>query len=88
MDKSIFTSTNVQCMLQAQAERAFWMAKDQLLQKEMFDLNAALARLRHQDQRASFCHDVTADADKFEKIIVPLEHRINKVTNIDLGSPV
>ena len=86
MDKTIFTSTDVQCMWQAQAERAFWSAKDQRLQKEMFDLNASWTRLRHQDQRASFCHDVTTDADKFEKIILPLEHRINKVTNIDLGS--
>lgn len=64
---------------QAQAERAFWMAKDQLLRHEMFDLNAACARLRHQDQRTSFCQDVTTDADKFEKVIVPLDHRINKV---------
>ena len=77
--KSIFTCTDVQCMLQAQAERAFWMAKDKRLQKEMFDLNAAVARLQNQEQRASFCRDVTTDADKFEKIIVALDHRINKV---------
>lgn len=63
---------------QAQAERAFWMVKDRHLRKEMFDLNAASARL-HQDQRASFCHDATTDADKFEKIIVARDHRINKV---------
>ena len=71
----------MQCMLQAQAERAFWMAKDKRLQKEMFDLNAAVARLQNREQRASFCRDVTTDADKFEKIIVPLDHRIKKVTN-------
>jgi len=65
--------------MQARAEQAFWSAKDQHLQKEMFDLNV-LTRLHHQDQRASFCHDVTTDADKFEKILTPLEHRINKVT--------
>ena len=67
MDKSTLTSIDVQCMFQAQAERAFWMVKDRHLRKEMFDLNAASARL-HQDQRASFCHDVTTDADKFENI--------------------
>ncbi len=55
------------------------MAKDQRLQKEISNLNAAMARLRHQDQQASFCRDVTTDADKFEKIIVALDHRINKV---------
>lgn len=86
MDRSIFTSSHVQCMLQAQAERAFWMAKDQLLRHEMFDLNAACARLRHQDQRTSFCQDVTTDADKFEKVIVPLDHRINKVTDKECDS--
>jgi len=84
MDKSTLTSTDVQCMFQAQAERAFWMVKDRHLRKEMFDLNAASARL-HQDQRASFCHDATTDADKFEKIIVALDHRINKVNNEKVG---
>ncbi len=57
------------------------MAKDKRLQKEMFDLNAATARLQNREQRASFCRDVTTDADMFEKIIVPLDHRINKVNS-------
>ncbi|DBA75642.1 TPA: hypothetical protein ACH3X2_009074 [Trebouxia sp. C0005] len=55
------------------------MAKDRHLQQEIFDssgLKAALAGLRHQDQQASFCLDVTTDADKFKRILTPLEHRI------------
>ena len=79
----MFTAADVHCILQARAEQAFWSAKDQHLQKEMFDLDAALARLRHQDQRASFWHDMTTDSDKFEKILTPLEHRINKVTTTE-----
>ena len=79
MNKSMFTAADLPQMLQARAEQAFWSDKDQHLQKEMFNLNG-LTRLRHLSQRASFCHDVTTDADKFEKILTPLEHRINKVT--------
>ncbi len=60
-------------MLQARAEAAFWSAKDQRLQREMFNLDV-LTSLHDPDQQASVSHDVTTDADKFEKILTPLEH--------------
>ena len=46
---------------------------------EMFNMDI-LTSLHDPDQRATFSQDVTTDADKFEKILTPLEHRINKVS--------
>lgn len=69
------------CSRRRQSEPSGW-SKTGIF--EMLDLNAASARL-HQDQRASFCHDATTDADKFEKIIVARDHRINKVNNKKVG---
>ena len=83
-DNSMFTAVDLSQMSQATAEQAFWSTKDQHLQKEMFNLDV-LTRLHDPDQQASFSHDVTTDADKFEKILTPLEHRINKVTVTELA---
>ena len=79
----MFTAAEAQYMLQARAEQAFWSAKDQCVQQEKYDLSPAFARLRHQDQRTSFWNDITTDADMFEKILTPLEHRINKVATTE-----
>ncbi|KAL0056161.1 hypothetical protein WJX82_008314 [Trebouxia sp. C0006] len=64
---------------QAKAEQAFWSAKNPRLQIEPCDcLNGRLTRLHHQRQRDSFWRDITSHAVNFEKILTPLEDRINE----------
>ena len=81
------TAAVAKYMLQAKAEQAFWSAKNPRLQIEPCDcLNGRLTRLHHQRQRDSFWRDITSHAVNFEKILTPLEDRINEVNRIDLGS--
>ncbi|DBA90821.1 TPA: hypothetical protein ACH3X1_004024 [Trebouxia sp. C0004] len=59
-DKGMFTRVFRlnQELSQARAEQAFWSAKDQHLQQEVFDLSSAFARLRHQNQGVSSWSDI------------------------------
>ncbi len=60
------------CCRQGQRQRS-GVPKTSAFEREVFNLDV-LTSLHDPDQQASVSHDVTTDADKFEKILTPLEH--------------